>query len=76
MKLPFLEKRGWPKIGKPAGESRYGYSEDDDLIEHSLDELMEAHAKKDHKGFISAMKALIEFILNKEGSDASTHEAS
>jgi hypothetical protein len=76
VKLPFVEKRGWPKIGKPAGESRYGYSEDDDLIEHSLDELMDAHARKDHKGFMSAMNALIDFILNKESSDAQSHEAS
>jgi hypothetical protein len=76
VKLPFLEKKGWPKLGKLAGTSRYGYSEDDDLIEHSLDELMDAHARKDHKGFMSAMNALIDFILNKEGSDAHSDEAS
>jgi hypothetical protein len=76
VKLPFLKEKTWPKLAKPMGESRYGYSEDDDLIEHSLDELMDAHARKDHKGFMSAINALIEFILNKEGSDAQSHEAS
>ena len=76
MSLPFLKPRTYPTLRKMSGESKYGLSEDDDLIEGALDELMEAHARKDHKGFMSAMNALIEFILNKEGSDAQSHEAS
>lgn len=51
-----------------AGESRYGYSEDDEMIEHALDELFEAHDSKDHKKVISALHALIDIIKNKEES--------
>lgn len=54
-----------------SGESRYGFSEDDDLIEHALDELIESIDKKDHKGVIEALKSLIHVIKNQESDDAS-----
>jgi hypothetical protein len=71
--LPFLKPKTWPTRRKLVGESRYGFSEDDDLIEHALDELIEAREKKDHKAFVKALKAIIQFIKNKEESDASIH---
>lgn len=73
--LPFLKPKTWPQLAKISGESRYGFSGDDDIVEHALDELMEAYESKDHKKFMSALNALIEVIKNKE-PDASPHEES
>jgi hypothetical protein len=64
--LPFLKPKGWPRLRKMSGESRYGFSEDDDLIEDALNELMSAYEAKDHSKLIQALKALIELIRNKE----------
>lgn len=58
-------------MGKPVGESRYGFSEDDDLIEGALDELMAALASKDGAKIHSAIEALVHFIHNRESADAS-----
>lgn len=74
MNLPFVKERQIPIRRKMAGESRYGFSEDDDLIERSLDELMAAREAKDHAGFMDALKALIECLMNKEGEDARSDE--
>jgi hypothetical protein len=71
--LPFLEKKGLPKLRKMSGESRYGFSEDDDLIESALDELQAAMEARNHSGIVSAIKALVQFIKNREGSNASIH---
>ena len=60
-------------MGKPVGESRYGYSEDDDLIEGALNELMAALEAKDGSKIHSALEALVNFIQSKE-SDASLQE--
>lgn len=68
--LPFLKPRQIPKKRVYAGEVRYGFSEDDELIEHALDELMEAMASKDHKKFMSALMALVHCVKNREDSDA------
>jgi hypothetical protein len=56
-----------------SGESRYGFSEDDDLIESALDELQAAMEARNHSGIVSAIKALVQFIKNREGSNASIH---
>lgn len=53
-----------------AGESKYGFSEDDELIEQALDDLISCLESKDHKGFIEALKALVHCIKNKEGEHA------
>jgi hypothetical protein len=71
--LPFLKPKSWPRVGKPVGESRYGYSEDDDLIEGALDELMAALESKDRAKIHSAIEALVRFIHAKE-LDASLQE--
>ena len=72
-----LSKAGskWPRIGKPAGESKYGFSEDDELLESLLSELQAAYESKDHVALIDALKALINVIKNKEASDAEPQES-
>lgn len=50
----------------------YGFSEDDELIEHALDEIIQAIEMKDHKKLIEAVLALVHCIKNRENSDA-TH---
>lgn len=74
MKLPFLKQKTWPRMAKISGESRYGFSEDDDLIEHALDELMHALASKDGSKIHSAIEALIRIIHTKESGDAGIQE--
>lgn len=75
--LPFLKKQGLPKLRKLSGESKYGFSEDDELIEHSLNELMQAVESKDHMKMSEAIKALIDCIMAKEGNqDADDEKAS
>ena len=71
--LPFLEKKGLPKLRKMSGESRYGFSDDDDLIESALDELIAAMEARNHSGIVSAIKALVHTIKNREGLNASAH---
>lgn len=65
-KLPFLEESKLPKLRKLSGVSKYGFSEDDDLIESSLHELSQAIENKDHKQMMSAIQALVDCIMNKE----------
>ena len=60
-------------LRKMHGESKYGFSEDDELIESALDELMEALDTKDHSKLIQAVKALVHIIKNKEPDDAELH---
>lgn len=50
------------------GESRYGFSEEDDLIESILDELIAAREAKDFKHFMASLKTIIQLIKNKEDS--------
>lgn len=65
--LPFLKKKGWPRTElKEPSVSRYGYSDDDDLIDHALDELTSAVDAKDHKLLIKSFKALIDVMKSKE----------
>jgi hypothetical protein len=72
--LPFLKPKGWPTRRKYAGESRYGFSEDDDLIESALDDLISALDSKDHEGVMEALRALIHSIKAREDSDAPVHD--
>ncbi len=71
--LPFLKPKGWPMRRKMSGESRYGFSEDDDLIEDALEELIASLHAKDSGKLIQALSALIEVIRNKE-DHADSHE--
>ena len=70
--LPFLKEKGIPKRRELSGVSKYGFSEDDELIEASLKELQHAIDTKDHKLMLGALSALIDCIMNKEseGPDA------
>jgi hypothetical protein len=70
VKLPFLKPKTWPKLRKLSGESRYGFSENDELIEHALGELIESIEQKDHVGVIEAIRSLIHCIQEEEGEDA------
>ena len=65
-KLPFLKSRQPAALRKQVGVSKYGFSEDDEIIENSLNELMEAVHSKDHSKLMQALKALIECIMAKE----------
>ena len=55
-------------------ESRYGFDEDDDIIEQALDDLIKAIEAKDHHAVMEALTALIHCIKNKEESHAPTDE--
>lgn len=70
--LPFLKTRRPAKLRKQVGESRYGFSEDDELAESALEELTHAVETKDHKKLMSALHALIDCINSKESDE--THE--
>lgn len=65
-KLPFLKEHTWPKIGKLVGTSKYGFSEDDETMEHALDELLAAVEAKDHKKMSSSLRAIVDVIRNQE----------
>jgi hypothetical protein len=68
--LPFLKENSWPRIAKPAEESKYGFSEFDDLKEQALSELVQAINSKDHKQMMEALSALIDCVMSKEGEGA------
>mgnify|MGYP006919579531 CR=1 FL=1 len=57
------------------GEARYGYSEDDDIIEQAMDELMAALEAKDGIKVHSAIEALIQFIQSKESNAIPSEDA-
>lgn len=70
--LPFLKQNKVPKLRKMSGTSKYGFSEEDEIAEHALQELSDAVDAKDHKKLMSALSALIDCINNKE--EESEHE--
>ena len=72
MSLPFLKERKVPTLRKMSGVSLYGFSEDDELIDHALDELIEHIHNKDHEGVMESLMALVHAIKNKEPDDASS----
>ena len=75
MNLPFLKEKTWPKLAKPMDESRYGFDEDDDIIEQALDGLIKAIEAKDRPAVMEALTALIHCIKNKEESHGDVHES-
>ena len=68
--LPFLNARKVPKLRTLAGESKYGFSEDDELCEELVNELIQAFEQEDHKKLVESLNALVELIRNKDASDA------
>lgn len=58
-----------PKLRKMAGESKYGFSEEEELQEAAIHELMEAVDSKDHKRLMEAIHALIDCIHSEEMSE-------
>lgn len=70
--IPFLQKKSWPRKAVISGESKYGFSDDDNLSEELIHELINSLESKDHKMFMSSLEALIELIRNKQ--DASNDE--
>jgi hypothetical protein len=73
--LPFLQTDKLPKLRKLSGISKYGFSEDDELIEAALHELSQAIENKDHKQMMSAIEALVDCIMSKENSNAIDEKA-
>jgi len=71
--LPFLKSRQPAKLRKQAGESRYGFSEDEEIKEKMIEELMHAVESQDHKKAMQALMALIDMIMAKEPEE---HDAS
>lgn len=65
-----MKNKTWPRIGKPIGEQRFGFSEEDELKEHCMGELMGALEAKDPKRFMDAVVALIEMVLSQEQGQA------
>jgi hypothetical protein len=73
--LPFL-KNNWPRLLKLSGETHYGYSQDDELKDKCLEELMQAFEQRDSKRLMEGVIALIDLILQQEGDKdaAQSHE--
>lgn len=68
--LPFLKEKSWPRIGKTPDESKYGFSEDDELKEEAVKELMQGLHAKDYQMISRAIEALVQVIKNKQtGND-------
>jgi hypothetical protein len=67
--LPFLNKQKIPKLRKMSGVSKYGFSEDDDLVEDALNEVIQALESKNHSQLVEAIKALVMCIRNKNAID-------
>lgn len=68
--LPFLKKKRLPKIARPpATTSRYGFSKEDEVYEHAVDELMRAVKKKDAKQAMHCLKILMTHAMARRGDD-------
>ena len=72
--LPFLKPKGLPTERKLSGVSRYGFDEDDELIDTALDELIKAMDEKDHKKIIHCIHCLSHFIKNRGEKDVETQK--
>jgi hypothetical protein len=68
-RLPFLQTNKLPKLRKLSGVSKYGFSEDDELIEQALSELHQAIESKDHMKLVNSIKALIDCVMAKESEE-------
>lgn len=73
--LPFLQKKSWPKKAVIAGESKYGFSDDENLSEELIHELIHSLESKDHKMFMSSLEALIELIKGKQDASHALQDA-
>lgn len=65
MKLPFIKAKQWPISLKLSGESRYGFSDNDELIEEALDQLIHALGAKDGAALMEAIETLIHLIESR-----------
>lgn len=68
--LPFLKNKKLPRIAGPIGEVKYGYSEDENMSEDAIKELLAAVESKDASKLMQAISALVEIIRNKNDADA------
>jgi hypothetical protein len=68
-RLPFLKVRRPALERKMAGISKYGFSEDDEVKEQIIEELMHAIQTKDHQGFVTAISALVDLLMSKDGEE-------
>ena len=68
--LPFLKNKKLPHSVRQPGESMYGFSEDEEMSEDSIKELIQAIESKDHSKLMQAISALVEMIRNKNASDS------
>lgn len=72
--LAFLKGRMIPTLRKLAGTSKYGFDEDDELIESALHELNQAIESKDHNKLIDSIKAIVACLMNKHSEESNeTH---
>lgn len=67
--LPFLKAKQWPRKLKLTGEAHFGFSEDDELKDSALKEFCAAVESKDSKKITQSLKALIQIVLSKVGTD-------
>jgi hypothetical protein len=74
-RLPFLNTNKVPKLRKLSGISKYGFSEDDELIEQAIHELSQAIENKDYKQMMNAIEALVDCIMNKENEYGNDEKA-
>lgn len=58
-----------PTLRKMSGTSKYGFDEDDELIESALHELSHAIESKDHQKLINSIKAIVECLMNKHSEE-------
>ena len=58
-KLPFLKPSGWPQKAKVIGEKTYGFSEDEQMLDIAIDEILEAFHSRDKKRLYQALSAII-----------------
>jgi hypothetical protein len=68
--IPFVKPRVLPTRRKKAGESMYGFDENDKLVDLILDELVDALKNEDHHLAKEALRALVELITSKESDSA------
>ncbi len=73
--LPFLNDQKIPKLRKLSGVSKYGFSENDELVESALKELIQAVESKNHSELIMAVKALIDCIMAKEQGEGDASDS-
>lgn len=72
MELPFLKNKRWPRVLGQVPVMSYGYSEDEELIDRLLDELIAAYTAKDGAELCRVFQAIVELIeMGERDADAS-----